>query len=141
MDFDNFGLLPEEFESLSEEVREALVSEGFETEIKTVYKGAFRCYVKIPRILKDLGFADMEEEKILIQIDTVPHGFDYEPDTVVLSKFGTVFKIRSTPPDILLSQKIWAALNRPRKKGRDFFDIVFLSGFARPNFNYLREKA
>ncbi len=44
------------------------------------------------------------------------------------------------PVDILLSQKIFAALARPRPVGRDFFDIVFLFGKTAPNYQYLQAK-
>jgi hypothetical protein len=45
-----------------------------------------------------------------------------------------------TPPALLLSQKIWAVLNRKRAKGRDFYDIVFLLSFAKPDYGYVRQK-
>lgn len=45
-----------------------------------------------------------------------------------------------TPPDILLSQKIAAALGRKRAKGRDFYDIIFLLSFTKPNYAYLQQK-
>ena len=45
------------------------------------------------------------------------------------------------PADILLSQKIFAVFNRPRNKGRDFYDIVFLLGKKiKPNYKYLEQK-
>ncbi len=42
--------------------------------------------------------------------------------------------------DLLLAQKIYAALNRKRAKGRDFFDIVFLIPQTKPNYAYLEAK-
>jgi len=40
----------------------------------------------------------------------------------------------------LLAQKIFAAVNRKRLMGRDFFDVVFLYGIgARPDFAYLKK--
>ena len=40
----------------------------------------------------------------------------------------------------MLAQKIYAAVNRKRIMGRDFFDIVFLCGLgAKPNFAYLKK--
>ncbi len=50
------------------------------------------------------------------------------------------FKVKTTPLDILLSQKIWAIFNRKRKKWRDFFDTVFLFSLTSPNIEYLKEK-
>jgi hypothetical protein len=49
-------------------------------------------------------------------------------------------QINVTPLDILLSQKIYAAFNRKRAKGRDFFDLTYLFSRAKPNYAYLQEK-
>jgi hypothetical protein len=40
----------------------------------------------------------------------------------------------------LLSQKIFTARNRSKPKGRDFYDITFLSGRVRPEMGLLRQK-
>ena len=77
----------------------------------------------------------------MIQVDTEPHNFDYTPEKPILNKFDVFTQINAVPRDILLSQKIYAAVNRNRSKGRDFFDIVFLYGLgASPNFIYLNQK-
>jgi len=94
----------------------------------------------MPKILFNNDMYLMQEEKILIQIDTVPQSFSYDKDVKILNKFDVFTKIFTTPIDILLSQKIYAALNRKRSKGRDFFDIVFLIPQTKPNFKYLKEK-
>lgn len=140
LDFDNFGLTEAEFIILTEEVQKGMTKLGFETEIRNVFKGAFRCYLKIPKILLDNGLAVMPNEKILIQIDTASHGFKYEPDKKILNKFDVFTQIFSTPLDILLSQKIYTIFNRSRAKGRDFFDTIFLFGLTKPNYEYLKLK-
>lgn len=140
LDFDNFDLTEQEFGKLTEEVQKGLLKDGFEVEIRNVFKGAFRCYVKIPKILLDNNLAVMPDEKIMIQLDTAPHNFRYEPDKKILNKFDVFTQIFITPPDILLAQKIYTIFNRSRAKGRDFFDTVFLLGLFRPNYEYLKLK-
>lgn len=140
LDFDNFGLSEKEFESLIDEVQHGLELQGYQVEIKNVYKGAYRSYIRMPRVLFENEVSIFEEEKILIQVDTVPHAFDYEKDIKILNKFDIFTQIFSTPLDLLLSQKIYAAMNRPRPKGRDFFDIVFLLPQTKPNYEYLAQK-
>ena len=140
LDFDNFGLSEEEFAKLTEEVRAGMIKLGFQTEIRNVFKGAFRCYLKIPKVLLENELAVMPDEKILIQIDTAAHGFQYEPDKKILNKFDVFTQIFSTPLDILLSQKIYTIFNRHRAKGRDFFDTIFLLGLTKPNYDYLKLK-
>lgn len=140
LDFDNFGLKQDVFSLLTKEVKKRLEKEGYKTEIRNVFKGAYRCYVKIPKILFDNKISDLEEEKIMIQIDTARHNFNYKPDKKILNKFDVFTEINVTPLDILLSQKIYAALNRKRAKGRDFFDVVFLLQRTKPNYDYLEKK-
>jgi len=140
LDFDNFGLTEKQFETLVGEVKKALELQGYEVETRNVFKGAYRSYIKIPKVLFGNDISVMKNEKIMIQIDTVPHAFDYEKDTKIINKFDVFTQIYTTPIDILLSQKIYAALNRPRAKGRDFFDIVFLLPQTKPNYKYLKKK-
>jgi len=140
LDFDNFGLTEEQFTDLANEVKRGLELQGYEVEIKNVFKGAYCSYIRMPKILFDNDVSDMKEEKILIQIDTVPHAFDYEKDVKILNKFNVFVQIFTTPIDIILSQKIYAAINRKRAKGRDFFDIVFLVPQTKPNYAHLKAK-
>lgn len=140
LDFDNFGLKLADFIKIISEVEKELEKEGFLVETRIVAKSAFRCYVKFPEILQRYGLAIAKEEKILIQIDTAAHGIKYKPDTYLLNKFDVFREIRTTPPDIILSQKIFALFNRKRDLGRDLFDIVFLLSKTEPNFDYLERK-
>lgn len=140
LDFDNFGLRGEEFDGLAEKVRTELESQGLKVEVDTIAKGAFRCRVRLPEILFINELSPHQEEKILIQIDSLAHEFVYAPDKKILNKFDVFSEIFVTPADILLSQKFYAAINRKRAKGRDFYDIVFLLSFAKPNYEYLRAK-
>jgi len=140
LDFDNFDLKKEEFVEISEIVKRGLELEGYATEIRQVFKGAFRCYIKFPKILFQEGLSGHREEKILIQIDTAAHNFKYKPQRKIINKFDVLTEILVTPPDILLAQKICAALGRKRAKGRDFYDIIFLLNKAKPNFDYLQAK-
>lgn len=140
LDFDNFGLKEGEFAELSQVVREGLGKLGFKSEVDIVGKDAYRCRVRLPEILFINELSPHQEEKILIQIDTVAHDYEYEPDEKVINKFDVFSSIFVTPPEILLSQKFFAALNRKRPKGRDFFDIVFLLSFTKPDYKYLSLK-
>jgi len=142
LDFDNFNLSQQEFILLSNLVRKKLNEEGLETETKNVFKKAFRCYIKIPRVLYTEGLSSMESEKISIQVDTFSQDFDFNPRLHDLDKFDVFSKVRVAPLNLLLAQKILAVFNRKRRKGRDFFDIDFLISNKKitPDFNYLRQK-
>lgn len=141
LDFDNFGLTEIEFDSLSDIVAKHLQEEGYIVEIKTIHKGAFRCYIRIPNLLFDNKLSGFQEETILIQLDTESQKFDYKPESFILNKFDILSRIYYTPKNILLSQKIWAILNRKTPKGRDYYDTMFLFSIANPDYKYLKFKA
>ncbi len=140
LDFDNFQLSQDEFKNMSWNIQKELSYEGYEVEIKLVFKDAFRCYIKIPKILHSSQLSNLQNEKIVIQVDTVSHGFSYEPDNFLLQKFDVFRNIKVTPVDIILSQKAGAILGRKRAKGRDFYDLVHLKGITDFNFAYLEFK-
>lgn len=138
LDFDNFGLSPKNFTRMSDEIRKKFALEGVTVETRTVAKNAFRCYCKIPNILYREGLSPHPTEKILIQVDTLPHHFDYTPERKLLNRFDVFSEILVTPAPLILAQKIVAAFDRKRAKGRDFYDIVFLlSRNTTPDFPYL----
>jgi hypothetical protein len=140
LDFDNFSLQEGEFAALAQYVQVKLEGQGLKAEVDTMGKDAYRCRVRLPDILFVNELSPLQEEKILIQIDSLAHDFPYQPDKKILNKFDIFSEAFVTPPDILLSQKIYAAVNRKRAKGRDFFDIVFLLSFTKPNYGYLQVK-
>lgn len=140
LDFDNFNLSEQDFESISSVISKDLEKEGYEVEIKNTYKGAFHCYIRFPELLFKEGLSGHREEKILIQLDTEPQHFDFKPERHILNKFDVFTEILTTPQEILLAQKFYAILNRPRPKGRDFFDVVFLLGKTKPNYDYIKLK-
>jgi hypothetical protein len=68
----------------------------------------------LPSILKELGFSDLEDEKILIQIDTIKQNYLYNADKKILDKFDIYKTINVCPISIILSKKIHALLDRKR---------------------------
>ncbi|HWK06347.1 MAG TPA: nucleotidyl transferase AbiEii/AbiGii toxin family protein [Puia sp.] len=141
LDFDNFSLKEDIFEDIATHIKNKLSQEGYTVEMKTVYRGAYHCYIRFPKLLYQEGLSGHLEEKILIQLDTEPQHFDFTPEKYILNRFDVFTQIFNTPLDILLAQKFYAILNRQRNKGRDFFDVVFiLSKIDSPNYDYLNLK-
>jgi predicted nucleotidyltransferase component of viral defense system len=140
LDFDNFGLTINEFKNLAETIQKGLEAEGLVVEVKLSTTNALRCNIRLVGALYENKLSGHPEEKILIHIDSVPHLFKYAPDKKILNKFDVFSEVFVTPVDIILSQKLYAAVNRKRAKGRDFFDIVFLTSITTPNYNYLKAK-
>lgn len=140
IDFDNFGLTDIEFGRTAQEVKAGLEAEGFKVEINIVGKESYRCNVRFPGLLFDRGLSRHQDEKILIQIDSLAQGFDYQPERKILNKFDVFTEIFVPSAGLLLSQKINAALTRNRAKGRDFYDIIFMLSFTKPNYQFLEQK-
>lgn len=141
LDFDNFGLTQKEFEAIAVEVQNGLEADGMTVDISFAGHEAFRCKIRFPKLLYDAGLAPLPEQKILLQIDTLAHGVEYEPELQTLNKFDVFTDVRVTPIHTIFAQKLYACVNRPRPKGRDFFDITFLLSLgATPDYAYLQQK-
>jgi predicted nucleotidyltransferase component of viral defense system len=141
LDFDNFLLTMDDFNVVTKTVKTGLERLGYKVEIRNVKEGAYHCYIRIPELLFNEGLSRHREEKILIQLDTETHEYDYTPDQPVLNKFDVFTQINTVPKNLLLAQKFYALLNRKRNKGRDFFDIAFLLGQGEtPDYKYLLAK-
>jgi len=140
IDLDNFGLSWQAFGELVQRVKLFLELEGFLVETSLVAKDAFHCDLRFPKLLYDQGMSPHQQEKILIQLDTVAQGYPYSPEVRILNKFDVFTEIRVTPLSILLSQKIYTAVNRKRPKGRDFYDITFLMSKTKPDYGFIHQK-
>ncbi len=141
LDFDNQGLTKTEFEDLTKLVKKSLELEGYEVEIRNVYKKAFHCYIKIPEILHKEGLSNLPNQKITIRIDTTPQNYEYTPEVYRFDSFGIFQEIYVVPKDVLLAQKCLAFLERKRTKARDLFDISYLLSLnISVEMNYIKEK-
>jgi len=140
LDFDNPDIGQHDFEALSQRVKRALELQGYTVELKNTYQDAFRAYLRFPGLLRDSGISGHRDEKLLIQIDTEPQEFQYNPDKFILNKLDVFSRINIVPADILAAQKIFCIFNHSRPMGRDFFDVVFLLGKSGVNFDYLDRK-
>lgn len=140
LDFDNLGLSTDEFGRLTKLIQRRLELEGYEVEIKNVFRKAFTCEIKVLGVFFFYGLSSHRREKLLIKLNAEAQDFSYRPDKIILNKFDVFLRAKVVPVDILLAQKIYAAFNRRRPVGRDFYDIVYLVGKTRPDFDYLRSK-
>lgn len=141
IDFDNLGLDKDDFKRLAELVGEGLQREGYTVDVQVRSKTAFRCKVRFPGLLFQHGLSGHAEQSVLIQFDTEPQHFDYTPELLRLDKFDVSFSLPCCSPSLLLAQKCHAILGRPRNKGRDFFDAVFLLGRnAEPDVGYMAKR-
>ena len=139
LDFDNFALSFEAFESLLINTCRDMEYKGFHIEYRVVAKGAFHCYIRFPGMLHKSGISPDKGRKILIRIDSESKEKNYAPNVFTINKFGVFRRILAAPPAILLAQKMMAVLYRNPAKGRDLFDVSFLRGLAAPEFIYIEQ--
>lgn len=141
LDFDNFGLTGTDFDHIAGHIQKGLERQGFKVDVTNVHRGAYRCNIRFPGLLFEQGLSGHREEKILIQLDTQNQDYVFQPQTFVLNRFGLFTRLIVTPPNLLLSQKLYTLVNRPRAKGRDYFDVVFLFSLGvQPDYKYLNIK-
>ena len=141
LDFDNLGLTKPQFAEVGDLVQRELAREGYEVSADMAGISAFRCRVRLPGLLFKHGLTGHKEQSILIQLDTEPQRYDYDPVAHFLAKWDVRQDIRCCPLPLLLAQKCHAILDRQRSKGRDFFDVAFLLGLnVAPDMRYLQEK-
>ncbi|MCD4729511.1 MAG: nucleotidyl transferase AbiEii/AbiGii toxin family protein [Bacteroidales bacterium] len=142
LEFDNYNIPESDFGMITGLIQKKMEQQGFGVDMRNVFKGAYHCHIKFPGLLKELGLSGQATERVLIRLDTEPQHFDYQPVLKLINKFDVFTEIATTPEDVLLAQKFYAIINRPRNKGRDFYDLVFLLGKnIKPNYNYLEQKA
>lgn len=140
LDFDNRGLNTSDFEAMSGHISNELTLEGYDVDIRNVFKGAYHCHIKFPGLLYAEGVSGYKEERILVRIDAEPQNYDYQPAKHLINRFGIFRYINVVPPSLLLAQKILACLQRKRAMGRDFFDVIFLMSITDPDYSYLQER-
>lgn len=142
LDFDNIGNLSHsEFEHITAFIKQWLEHEGFEIELKHIYKWAYHCHIKIPKVLYANNLTWVPTEKIVIKIDIVAQNYQYLPRKVTIADFDVVSTIPVVSKELLLAQKIFTIFQRKRTKGRDFFDIMFLLGMTKqPDRWFLQQK-
>lgn len=140
IDLDNNDLSWAAFGEMVQKVKRFLISDGFIVQVSEVAKGAFHCEFRFPEMLYSQGLSPHLEQKLLIRVDSVAQGYDYQPDVRILNKFDVFTEVRVAPLALLLSQKIFTAVNRKRSKGRDFYDITFLLSRTKPDYKFIEQK-
>ncbi len=141
LDFDNLSLSQDDFKQIVQNMQRQLKLEGIELETTLSFKAAFHAHFKFPGLLQKFNLTKQKKEKILIRFDAAPQDYTYQPDLKIINKFDVFARVAVVPPQLLLSQKILTALQRKRAKGRDFYDIVFLSAQFKPDLEYFKQKA
>ncbi len=141
LDFECKSFSKDEFIEMSDGIVKFLNNYGFDIEVKqkdeTKLK-AFRRNINFPQLLYKTGLSGYKEERFLIKIECQDQFVDYQPEIATIKGCGFFFPMPVPPAAVLCAMKIAAMLNR--KKGRDFYDALFLLSQTLPDFNFLSAK-
>lgn len=139
LDFDCKDLSSENFNILTDDVVRYLQNNGLNAVVKQKESDritAFRRSIYFPELLFDLQLSGYKEERLLVKIEAQDQKIEYKSIAVDVNRCGFFFPIRVPPNDILCAMKISALLSR--RKGRDFYDTMFLLSQVKPNLAFLK---
>jgi predicted nucleotidyltransferase component of viral defense system len=137
LDFDCKDFSREEFMEMTNAVINFIRLQGYKVEIKdreNKKMTAYRRNIHFPELLLNLGLSGHQEERFLIKIESEDQGRPYIPKSVNIKGCGFYFPFPVPPDEVLCSMKISAMLSR--RKGRDFYDVMFLLAQTQPDFSF-----
>jgi predicted nucleotidyltransferase component of viral defense system len=141
LDFDCKNLSKEEFIEMTDNVIRFLERSGFRVETKDNENPkltAFRRNIYFPEFLFELGLSGHKEQRFLIKLESQDQGIKYDSLITNVKGCGFFFPFPVPPDGVLCSMKIAAML--ARRKGRDFYDVMFLLQQTRPDFTFLGKR-
>lgn len=141
LDFDCKQMSEDEFMAMTNGVVAFLRREGLNVEARDKSNDrltALRRNIHFPQLLFDMGLSGHREERFLLKIEAQDQGVGYPAQTVDVVGCGFFFPLRVPPDAVLLSMKLAALL--ARRKGRDFYDAMFLMGLTTPDYQFLKAR-
>ncbi len=138
LDFDNKNMSKVKFINMTDSLIKHLQNTGLNVVADDKPKDdklmAYRRNLIFPQFLYNNGLSPFKDAKFLIKIESQDQGVEYKPDIILMKGCGYVFNFPAPPNNVLCSMKIAALLSR--KKGRDFYDAMFLLSKTNPdNYN------
>jgi len=141
LDFDCKDFSKEEFMVMTDSVLQFLKRSGLRAEMRDTENEqlkAFRRNIYFPELLFELGLTGHKEERFLIKVESEDQNIAYERKMVNIKGCGFYFPFPVPTDEVLCSMKISAMLSR--KKGRDFYDAMFLLAQTPPDYLFLTER-
>ncbi len=141
LDFDCKEVSREEFLQMSDDVMNFLKRNGYKVESKDKNSPkltAFRRNIYFPQYLFDIGLSGHRDERFLIKIEAQDQGVTYNREIRNIRGCGFYFPFPVPPDAVLCAMKATALLERG--KGRDFYDLMFLLGQTKPDYEFLTKR-
>lgn len=142
LDFDIKKLDRTMFKTMTDSLINFLNKSGLKAEAEDKKKDlnlkAYRRNIVLPGFLQEHRISAIKEEKFLIKIECQNQGVSYTPKLALINGCGHLFKFPVPSDNVLCSMKLSALLTR--KKGRDFYDTMFLLSKTKPDYHFLKVK-
>jgi len=141
LDFDCKDLTRDDFFRMGDEIIRFLRKYGYAAEAKdrpNPNLSAFRRSIYFPELFFSLGISPHRDERFLIKIEAEDQGIAYTPQITQIQGCGLFFPFRIPNDAVMLSMKLSALLTRA--KGRDFYDVIFLSARTKPDYAFLAQR-
>jgi predicted nucleotidyltransferase component of viral defense system len=141
LDFDCEEINKEEFLQMSDDVMQFLRRNGYKVESKDKKNSkltAFRKNIYFPEFLFDTGLSGHRDERFLIKLEAQDQGVNYTGEIKNIKGCGFYFPFPVPPDAVLCAMKATALLDRG--KGRDFYDLMFLLGQTKPDYDFLEKR-
>jgi len=138
LDFDCKDFTEAEFNEMTADVVLYLIRLGLHPEVrgkKSERIKAFRSSLHFPELLYDMGLTGHRDARFLIKLECQDQRVKYRPQLVNIKGCGMFFPFPVPADPVLCSMKIAALLSRA--KGRDFYDVMFLLGQTKPDYDFL----
>ena len=138
LDFDCKEMTSEEFMEMSDDVMNYLRRNGYKVENKDKKSPklkAFRKNIYFPQFLIEMGLSGHREERFLIKLEAEDQGVNYKREIKNIKGCGFYFPFPVPPDAVLCAMKATALIERG--KGRDFYDLMFLLGKTKPDYDFL----
>ncbi len=138
LDFDCRSLSKNEFENMSDAVLLFLRRNGFDVEAREKVSNrltAFRRSLHFPGLLFAMGLSRHRDERFMVKLEAQDQGIQYVPVMSFIKGCGFFFPFPAPPDPVLCAMKISAMLSR--RKGRDFYDVMFLLSRTQPDYQFL----
>ena len=141
LDFDCKQLSKDEFMEMTDAVLHFLLRNGMRVEVKDKTNEnlkAFRRNIHFPELLFDMKLTGHSDERFLIKVEAQDQIIDYKPIMTTIKGCGFFFSFPVPSDGVLCAMKITAMLSR--KKGRDFYDAMFLLSQTTPDYHFLNAR-
>jgi predicted nucleotidyltransferase component of viral defense system len=141
LDFDCKDMSKEDFIKMTDDVLLFIRRSGFDAEIRSDENPnlkAFRRNIYFPELLFKLGLSGYKNERFLLKIEAEDQRLDYTRQMANIKGCGFFFSFPAPTDAVICAMKISALLSR--KKGRDFYDVMFLLQLTQPDYAFLKAK-